>query len=252
MPTVDSQPQPPGFGRVRPPDWRHVELYPAEQVRAAVREVLVPPGPDFVGRHELAYRYNQGQTPRCVDFGMCTAAGADELANEGQRVEFRPGYLYRWAERHDGLPDEGGTTVRAGMDYRRRLGMVPVTRGAGRRKITENRWLTNMDQVLGVLARQVVPIGVAWLGGMMEPDTAGRIHLTGQEVGGHFTTLFGLNMPEHYAEIAQTWGAGWWREAPTEDESWNARIDLAELERLLFAMDGEAVMVTDKLEVAFR
>jgi hypothetical protein len=201
-----------------------------------------------VGRHALPFRYNQAVTPRCVDFGMCTAASADELANEGEHIEFKPGYLYRWAERHDGLPDEGGTTVRAGMDYRRKLGMIPTGRGAGRRKITENRWLTDMDQVLGVLSKQVVPIGVAWLGGMMRPDGEGFIHLTGSEEGGHFITLFGLNMPRSYVDLAQTWGSGLWREAPDEAESWNIKLSLEELERLLFTMDGEAVMVTDRLE----
>lgn len=248
MPTSKDQPQPPGLGRVRPPDWQHVELYPAAQVRAAVRQVLVPPGPDVVVRHELPFRYDQGQTPRCVDFGMCTAAGADELANEDERVQFRPGYLYTWAERHDGLPDTGGTTVRAGMDYRRKLGLIPADRNAGRRKITENRWLTDMDQVLGALSRQVVPIGVAWTQGMMSPDGEGFIHLTGPEVGGHFITLFGLNMPRGYVDLGQTWGPRWWTMAPTEEESWNGKLGLEELERLLFQMDGEAVLVTDRLE----
>jgi hypothetical protein len=241
--------QPPGLGRIRPPDWRHVELFPAAEVRAAVREVLMPPGPDLVVRHALPQRYDQGPTPRCVDFGSCTYMSALELANEDQQVRFTPGYLYRWAIRHDGVPgDPGGTTVRAGMDYVRQLGLIPASRDFGRRKITENRWLTSMDQVLGVLAVQPVPIGVSWHAAMMNPDAEGFIYATGNEVGGHFTTLSGLNMPRGYVDIGQTWGPGLWREASTEAESWNVKLSLEHLEALLFREDGEAVWVTDRLE----
>jgi hypothetical protein len=233
-----------GLGRVVPPDWEHVERYPLRALAALPPE----PAPDTVVRHPLPVRYDQGQTPRCVDFGSCTLMSATELANEGQRVEFQPGYLYRWAERHDGLPDEGGTTVRAGMDYLRRLGLIPRRRAAGRRKITENRWCQSMTELLAVLVRQPVPIGVNWYNGMMRPDAEGFIHRNGGLEGGHFVTLSGLNMVQGYADVGQTWGPRLWAEAPDEQESWNVKIGLEDLDRITFSEDGEAVAITDRLE----
>lgn len=238
-----------GLGRVRPPDWEHVERYPLRGLPDRVLAELTPPPPNTVLRHELPMRYNQGQTPRCVDFGSCTYMSAIELLNEQQRVQFRPGYLYRWAVRHDGIPgDPGGTTVRAGMDYARQLGMIPVHSRDLRRKITENRWCQSMSEVLAVLYRQPVPIGISWLAGMMDPRSDGIIRAQGSDVGGHFTTLFGMDLPAGLVDVGNTWGPHWWREAPDEGQSWNARLPLEDLERLLFSMDGEAVAVTDRLE----
>lgn len=236
-----------GMGRKVPTDWEHVERFPLSA--APIR--LEPPPPDTVLRHRLPFRYDQGQTPRCVDFGSATTMSAIEWMSEHQEVPFKTGYLYRWAVRHDEFPgDPGGTSVRAGMDYIRTLGMIPARLAdRPRRKITENRWAQSMGEVLAVLRRQPVPIGVNWHAGMMDPDPAGYIHATGSVVGGHFTTLFGLNMPEEYVDIGQTWGPRWWPEAETEPESWNAKLSLVDLERILFSEDGEAVAITDRLEL---
>jgi hypothetical protein len=238
-----------GLGRVRPPDWRHVEQYPVRALAGAARNALTAPDPQTVVRHPLPFRYDQGATPRCCDFGSCTLMSSIELQNEQERIQFTPGHLYRWAVRHDGIPgDPGGTTVRATMDYIRRLGLVPRHRRHGRRQITENRWCETMDEVVAVLARQAVPIGVSWTTDMMEPDAEGFIHATGREVGGHYVVLFGEHLPQGYVDVGQTWGPGWWSSAPSQEESWNGKLSLEDLERLLFSMDGEAVVITDELE----
>jgi hypothetical protein len=236
-----------GLGRVDPPDLRHLELWPATPIIAQLPPV--PPG--ALRRWQTPERYDQGDTPRCVDFGTCTMMSAYHLANTGSRIRYRPGYLYRWAVRHDGIEgDPGGTTSRAGLDYTRKLGLIPVHRRDPRNRILTYRWARNITELVAALYHVgCVCVGTNWRLGMSDPDGQ-EMTLRGRNEGGHFYVLDELDMARGIVWMTQTWGLSWPDPNLPADFQGRAFIRLENLEQLVFNEGGEAGIVTDQVEAS--
>jgi hypothetical protein len=235
-----------GLGRVDPPDLRHLELWPA----TPIIEQLPPVPPGAMRRWETPERYDQGSTPRCVDFGTCTMMSAYHLANTGSRIRYQPGYLYRWAVRHDGIEgDPGGTTSRAGLDYTRRLGLVPARRRDPRNRILTYRWCRDITELAAALYHiGPVPIGINWYAGMSDPDANLEMRRAGPLEGGHYIVLDQLDMARGIAWATQTWGLGWPEAYTSPDTAGRAFFTLETLDRVVFSEGGEAGIITDRLE----
>lgn len=238
-----------GLGWVKPPDLRHLELWPA----TAIIEQLPPLPPGAIRQWETPERYDQGSTPRCTDFGTCTMMSAVELANEGQRIRFKPGYGYRWAVNHDGIPEpQEGTTSRAILDYARKLGMIPVRReDYPRRKVASFRWCRDLGELRAALYHVgPVPIGINWYEGFSDPNPNGEMVRRGRQVGGHYIVLDKLDDARGIAWATNTWGLSWPERGLPADTAGRAFFTLETLDRVVFSEGGEAAIVTDKLERA--
>src|SRR5437763_9432675 len=118
---------PESFGRLVPPDWRHVERYPYAAVAppsaAAVERALPLPG--------YRKRYDQGSEGACVGF-----ASSWMMSILNRRLYDAP-WLWNQAKAIDDWPDtnpgdDNGTSVRAAMDVLRTLGHVRIYNGAER------------------------------------------------------------------------------------------------------------------------
>jgi hypothetical protein len=97
--------------------------------------------------------YDQGNEGACVGFS------SSRMMSLLNRVRYDANWLYHEAQRVDeysDTPPAEGTSVRAGLDvlrtegHRRKLGPIslPVAKSAG---IAENRWATNVVEVLACL-----------------------------------------------------------------------------------------------------
>jgi hypothetical protein len=237
----------PGLGRVVPPDWRHVELWPAR----AIIETLDPVPPGALRRWRTPERYHQDGLPQCTDYGTCTLMSANELANEGQTVRFRPGYGYRWAVKHDDLPEpQEGTTSRAILDYARKLGMIPVRReDRPRRKVQTYRWCRDINELRAALYHvSPVPIGINWYAGMSDPGPNQEMRRNGPLEGGHYIVLDELDDARGIAWATNTWGLDWPERGLPPETQGRAFFTLETLDRVVFQEDGEAAIVTDRLE----
>lgn len=184
------------MGRREPSDWRHVDRYPIRALAASARPVNVPvvigipwytefdrPVKGKDGRWRVATDgrltqvrgghcvclppvglsdrlawwifYNQGREGACVGFGC---SRCQSLLN---RKRYDAPWLYHTAQYGDeyaDTPPEEGTSVRAGFDVMRTIGLK-ITRGRVTSDalvvegISANRWATNMQDVLTTLGR---------------------------------------------------------------------------------------------------
>jgi hypothetical protein len=203
------------LGRLEPTDWEHVDKYPLRALAAAEQPEETPViigvnwyedfdapirignrwwvglQPARLGRvrggHCVAMPPKGHREPRAwwlwhnqISEGICVSEGCARAMAwlNGRRYQPRP--LYDWAVEHDEFPgDPGGTSVRAGLDCVRTLGMVParrgeehvVTRGGVSRPfeldhgISANRWATSIDEVKRALGRQgqsAMPFANSW------------------------------------------------------------------------------------------
>jgi len=116
--------------------------------------------------------YDQGAEGACVGFA---ASRAMTLLNrkrlDARWLWNRAKEIDEWSETNPG--DDNGTSVRAAMDVLRRVGHVPIHRGAARpvdpaEGISENRWAQSVDEVLACLQSPIcetlegVPVRNSW------------------------------------------------------------------------------------------
>lgn len=174
---------------------------------------------------------------------------AYEFAAGRLAVRYIPGYLYRWAVRHDGIEgDPGGTTSRAGLEYTRRLGLVPAHRWNPRNRIQTYRWARDTGELIAALYH-VGPVsaGTNWRRGMSDPDGQ-QMTLRGPNEGGHFYVLDELDLVRGIIWMTQTWGLSWPDPSLPPDVQGRAFIRIEDLEQVIFNEGGEAGIITDRLE----
>ena len=191
----------PRLGRLPPTDWEHVSKYPLRALPVGEQPVTVPvvigvnwysafdsPTRDGTrwwigrdgnlghvrgghavclepaGRRDLASWYAWHDQ---VSEGICVSEAWVRCMAILNRKRYQPRPLYDQAQVLDEWPGEAyeGTSVRAGADVARELGMIParrgeahhVNRGAVARSfvaaegIQANRWATSVDEVLAAL-----------------------------------------------------------------------------------------------------
>lgn len=206
------------LGRLEPTDFTHVDKYPLRGLPAAERPARTPvvigvnwysafdtPTQDSRGRWWVARDGNLGRIrgghavvlpPAGVDEplswwdwhdqvseGICVSEAVVRCMALLNRRRYQPRPLYDWAQDNDewpgAEPDYDGTSVRAGLDCARTVGLVPARRSephyirkgqvsrppSPEHGIAANRWATDMDEVLTALGREdddAIPFANSW------------------------------------------------------------------------------------------
>lgn len=141
---------------------------------------------------------DQGQEGACVGYGWAHEAAAKPVVRPATQADAEA--IYRRAQQLDGFPDdEDGSSVIAGAKAMQECGWLRSYRWA----------FTLQDTLAAVAYHGPVVIGVPWLTGMMEPDSGGVIHATGQVEGGHCTLVVGVNVKREQVRIHNSWGPEW-------------------------------------------
>jgi hypothetical protein len=107
-------------------------------------------------------------------------------------------YIYKEAQKVDEWPGEDyeGTSVLAGLKVVNSL-----------KWCDEYRWsFSHLDTQLGIGYEGPGVAGTYWYTDMMDADSNGFIHVTGNIEGGHCYLLIGVNIEEQYFTILNSWG----------------------------------------------
>lgn len=147
---------------------------------------------------------DQGRAGYCVGFGWSGEAAAKPVVVPGV-TNARAIALFKLARsKYDDRPLDGddtndGTYVLAGAKAAQELG-----------QLGEYRWATNLQDGLTALSRKgPVVLGIPWMTGMMRTDSAGFIHATGGDEGGHCILARGYHLPKRRVLLHQSWGTDW-------------------------------------------
>ncbi len=238
------------LGRLVPPDFRHVELYP---LRALALEV--PPAVEkSLGLPWWWKTHDQRSRSACVGFGLSAERSItnrrQRLLETTQNITYRydANWLYDEALKIDEWPGEAdqGTSLRAGYEVLVARGHRRVQRGVTgpetyEHGVTTYRWAQSVDEIrAAIYADLAVAIGVAWYYSLFLPFKIGTeswvsIAPASQVAGGHCLTIYKMSDRRQAFCLMNSWGSSW---AP----SWISYVDMT---RLLHE-DGEAVTVTDR------
>lgn len=251
------------LGRLIPDDFEHVEKWPMRAAEATftVNKLLKLPN--------WHWYHNQGYEGSCVGHAVAmeratTNTNQNILAkilglktrwydpidvwNEAKKID-------QWSDTNPG--DDNGTSVRAGYDVARNLGLrrvkemflggdgVPRPIDPQPRSLSEgisaNRWATSVDQMRTAIYRgQPVTIGINWYENFANPTFfdgqywIGRGKL-GAITGGHAVCISGASDKRQAFRMKNSWG----RSYPLV---W---LPYKVMQRLLDE-DGEAALVTDR------
>lgn len=171
-------------------------------------------------------RLDQRATPNCVGYASAHLISGSPVRVHGM-TNAHGDALYRLCKEVDGYPGDG-TWVRVAASVMRRDGLI-----------AEYLWAQSMDDLVRwVLTKGPVVVGTAWTDQMFTPDSRGFIHPEGEIVGGHAYLIDGINVRAGKARLLNSWGPGWGRKG----QAW---IGLADLESLVFSLNGEAMAATE-------
>lgn len=210
-------PQRPGFGRLISLDKRDLN-YP---MRKLTRGAELPKS--RIWHSKQAYVLDQGSTPHCVGFAWATFLEASPFAHQLTNEDGHR--FYALAQQMDEWPGEDydGSSTRGGVKAVQSLGLIEG----------EYVWAqTENDVWRFVLSRGPVCTGTTWLGGMMDPDAKGYIHVTGGEEGGHEWCIIGASDSRQAYRLQNSWGTSW-------GENGRAWIKREEYKQLLEDMGGD-------------
>lgn len=229
------------LGYVRPPDNRHIELYPIRRgdvnplAKLQRPKLVVWPG---------GVRYDQGNEGACVGYSISGWCSAWDYKQK-QYTWYDAHWLYREAQKADEWPGEAysGTSVRAGLDVARHRG-VPQRDNAQRLFLTEYRWATQTEDLLDHIAF-VGPIvcGMDWYGDFDKPKRGtinGKsvyqigVNDLGRRRGGHSIMASGYcrdDEGKEWIRFQNSWGYRYplvWMPRSTIDRLWFDRaIEMA-------------------------
>jgi hypothetical protein len=231
----------PSLGRLVPPDWRHVELYPY----AAVAPPTVTTVERALPLPRLRTFYDQGREGACVGFA------SSWMMSILNRHRYDARWLWNAAKAIDEFPqtnpgDNLGTSVRAAMDVLRTQGHERVFDGHSRppdlaEGISANRWARSADEIRTSIAEGTpVVLGCSWHVNFDHPEQDGRDHWIGRGDlgpvrGGHAVCIYRASDRRQAVGIVNNWGTRYplvWMPYTTLDQ--------------LLADSGEAALVTDR------
>lgn len=197
-----------GLGRLFSEDARDLPLRPLLAARAPAEGELVRP----------PYRYwndntwwgDQGRTSQCVAYGWLHWLSDGPLTKPGivgslinPDFLLTPVRLYKEAQLIDEWPGTAydGTSVRAGAKVLHRLGLI-----------TEYRFGHTLSELIdALLGVGPVVVGTNWYTGMEEPNSEGRVNLSGSNEGGHCWEANGINLTRRLIRCKNSWGRKWGR-----------------------------------------
>jgi hypothetical protein len=236
-----------------PSDMAHVAKYPMRMLASvpfvAERLLNIP--------RQYAERYNQKSEGGCVGYSQSW------LMSMLNRILYDAHRLYKAAQDIDewtDTPPSEGTSLRAGFDVLRTIGHWRVYAGRTRAPmlvegITENRWLTTVDQARAALAGGLpLNLGVNWYRQFTTPDDRPRHGDTstsrrreywipdnpaiwGRLGGGHAITAVGVSDARQAFALCNTWG---------ESYPFLVWLPYVAFERLM-QEQGECGAVTDRI-----
>ena len=161
----------------------------------------------------------------CVGNGITHELAARPAEVKGLTEQFAVKKIYWPAQREDNFPGGAypgaspryeGTSVLAGIRVAQALGYFE-----------EYRWAFSLeDLIMGVGHNGPAVCGFRWREGMMQTDSNGFIHATGEEVGGHCTLTRAVNIKKQYFTIRNSWGPQW-------GEGGDCKISFDDMELLL-------------------
>lgn len=137
---------------------------------------------------------NQGSEGACVGFGCKALLEAAPFKQTGEPTA-REIYLQaRIIDEFDDDEVQEGTSVRAGLDVLRSLGLI-----------RNYVWASNVEDVYQFLDKKgPVVAGVSWHGYFTDLD--GRMRFDGPEVGGHSITFTGYDRTTRRFKFQNSWG----------------------------------------------
>lgn len=176
----------PGFGRLYAPDYRDAR-FQMSQVLDPIRQMAFPHGVPEGSRGYKTLRFlDQGETGTCVEHGWTAKIEGGPVVRPFPLPHFE---FYRLCVGADEIPENDheakeldprrlqyGTTVRAGAKVAQKLGLLK-----------NYVWTNNVDDVRAwhLVGHGGVVLGITWKTGMMQTDSDGFIHFTGNIEGGH-------------------------------------------------------------------
>lgn len=227
------------LGLRTPPDWEHIEKYPA---RATLPATVTHVDRTLKLPYQYRRKYDQGVEGACVGFG---ASWLTSIHNGGL---FDARWLYQQAQLVDSWPStppEEGTSVRAAMDILRKIGHRKVFRGKtsdplAHYGILENRWARNVDEMRTAISEgKAITIGVNWYQNFDRPVKKSNRWWIGQGDlgfirGGHAVCVYGASDKYQAFRVVNNWGVRY----PT------VLLPYETMQRLLNEY-GEATLITD-------
>lgn len=261
---INADPTDVRLGRFIPDNFDHVEKYPYAAI-----------APESVSNVEKSMRlpswhwtHNQGSEGSCVGHGVGMERA---ITNTAQNIvlnklgiktaRYDTIDIWNMAKKIDPWPntnpgDDNGTSVHAGYDVARTLGLrpvksmvlrndVPTPVGEGLRSLdsgtSANRWATTVDQMrTGIAAGLPVTIGINWYSNFDTPVQSGREFWIGKGSlgsirGGHCVCLYGASDTRQAFLLKNSWGKSY-------PLVW---LTYAAMTKLL-SEQGEAALVTDR------
>jgi papain like protease len=167
---------------------------------------------------------DQGQTPQCVAYSAMHFVADGPITHGVRRMPFEePASFFAAIGGSD-----YGAYVRDAMVRLQQLGVIGAY-----------HWAFSMAELdLALLEVGPVIIGVDWFDGMFDPDASGFIHPTGDVAGGHAIECNGINVETGTYRLKNSWGRSW-------GKSGRCYVKRADMEYLLFGLNGEAVLATE-------
>lgn len=182
------------------------------------------------------------------DLGSCTGhAGTNALASDpfwpASKDAIGPGdphayalHLYADATAMDPWPGQY-TPDDTGSDGLS-IAKVLQTRGL----ISGYQHATSLEATLTALADRVVIVGTSWLNGMYDPDSTGKLTVSGATAGGHEYALDELDVERQRVWMRNSWSDTW----GVQGRAWMSWDDLGKL----LADDGDCTVLVPKTEPA--
>lgn len=218
---------------------------PSQSWRYTIRRAGVPRALERIEVHwglTPDFPLNQSEEGACVGFGISAELSADPIMlPTGTPFAFRLYELAREQDRAMGLAFPEGATVLGGLRAALKLGQIQGF-----------AWAQTSDELLdAVLGHGSVVLGTNWYSGMDQLTPEGLARIRGWVRGGHCYTIIGyvprfpvrdrttgaISYFEVY-ELINSWGSTYGK---------NGRFYMlrADVDRLVFAENGEAAIVTD-------
>lgn len=193
----------------------------------------VPPKPKPVDvLYAVPQWLDQQQTGMCVGYGWSDDAQSSPhpdtiiAGHGGDDPTSTPAAIYFLAQKLDGQPadDQAGTSVLAGAKAAKQLGFIK----------SYNWALTITDAVAALATLGPVVFGLNWYEKMMDVDTNGFIHPSGNVVGGHCILGRGVSADRTKVLLRNSWGQSW----GVNGDAWINVTDLG----LLLGQQGECAV----------